>query len=123
MVNSITFYGLEEVKPQEPVADEVDLELDTANNFTVMAGTYLVTAPIEVTGEYTYTWNVDAGYEVTVLINDVEIENGAKITYAEATEIVVTIKTSDITADINVSFVATKTPDDVVPDEEWTKNY
>ena len=66
---------------------------------------------------------VKAGYEVTILINDVEIENGAKITYAEATEIVITLKSSDITADVNVSFVVTKTPEVVVPDNEWTNNY
>jgi hypothetical protein len=104
-----------------PEADEIDINLEVANNLTIGAGTYLEST-VTLDGEYTFTWTNSENANVTIKIDGVEITSGHKATY-EAKTVTIVIESSDNTVDVNVSLVITKTPEIVVPDEEWTKNY
>ncbi|MBQ8428557.1 MAG: hypothetical protein IJX30_00450 [Clostridia bacterium] len=121
----------------EPVEDKVDITIDTTNNLTIGTGYYL-TSSATLNGEYTFDWNVFVSDEttedvndtvavedtfITVLVNDVEITSGAKLTYTEDTVVTIVIKSSDNTQNVYVSLTVTKTPEQVQPDNEWTNNY
>ena len=125
--------------PAEPVEDKVIISLDATNDLTIGVGCYLTNSnTLTLKGEYTFDWNVFVSNEetenvndtvavddsfITVLVNDVEITSGTKLTYAEDTVVTIVIKSSDNTQNVNVSFTVTKTPEQVKPDNEWTNNY
>ena len=127
------------VTPAEPVEDKVIISLDATNDLTIGVGCYLTNSnTLTLKGEYTFDWNVFVSNEetedvndtvavddsfITVLVNDVEITSGTKLTYAEDTVVTIVIKSSDNTQNVNVSFTVTKTPEQVKPDNEWTNNY
>ena len=107
--------------PAEPEADPVTINLDVANNLTIGEGTYL-TGSVVLNGEYTFAWTNSDNATVTIKVDGVAIDNGYKANYENKT-VEIIIESSDNTVDVNVSLTVTKTPEVVVPDEEWTKNY
>ena len=107
--------------PAEPEADPVTINLDVANNLTIGEGTYL-TGSVVLNGEYTFAWTNSDNATVTIKVDGVAIDNGYKANYENKT-VEIIIESSDNTVDVNVSLTVTKTPEVVIPDEEWTKNY